>query len=530
MIGRIKRFTIIIVLLLSLFGVADLFRPGYYSSHDGTGHVIRMEEFYRAFTDGQLPVRWSGRLYWGYGYPFFNFNYPSIYYLGVPLMAAGLSATDTMKTETIGFFVLSGILMFLYLRRKVSPLFALLGVILYLYAPYRMSNIYVRGSVAESMAFVFPPLLLWGAESLDRVRNIFWLALIFGLMGISHNISTLLLAGFFFGYLLILAVEKKAISYFVRGLIAFVLGLLMAAFFIVPALYEKRWTFLDLTIARDYPDHFVLPWQLVNPWWGYGGSVRGGTDGMSFSLGLVQAAMFFFALKYWRKSALLIFCLGAILTSVFFMFEPSKLFWDRLPLLPFVQFPWRFTLLAVPALAILGSIGASFWLRKRFVITLLIVAILSTSYMWFRNQTENVSPIAGDAIEGSTTWAHEQATRWLVPKPEQIPKNKVENAVYSVESWKTREHRYTISGFGKVTENTMYYPGWKVFVDGVEQEVDYGNGKINYSVGPGAHQVITRFTETPLRKTVDIVSLLTFAGVVLSLLFSYAVPKVFAKH
>lgn len=481
-----------------------------------------MEEFYRAFKDGNIPVRWSERLYWGYGYPFFNFNYPSIYYLGVPLMAAGVSAAAAMKLETAGFFAVSGIVMYLYLARKVKPLYALLGAVLYLYAPYRMGNIYVRGSVAEAVSFVFPPLLLWGAESPSL-----WLALVIGLMGISHNISMLLLSGFYFGYLAILAVAQRNWRHFLKGAGVYILGILMAAFFIVPALYEKQWTFLDLTIARDYPDHFVYFQQFFDPRWGFGGSGPGAGDGMSLSLGLVQIGLALVALKSIKKNSLAIFCYLTIFVSVFFMLPVSKFLWDRVPLLPFVQFPWRFTMLTVPALAIAGSFVQT---KNIVAVSLIGLTILSANYMWRRNQTEVVPVISGDAIPGSTTWAHEQATRWLVPKPDRVPAAKIENAAYQINLWKTNEHSYVINGSGQITENTMYYPGWKVFVDGVEQPVNYDDGKINYTVSAGQHQIKAVFTETPLRKSLDLLSLGTFGLVVLGLLFRYVVPKVAAKH
>lgn len=543
------RFIVIIVLLLSLFGIFDLFAPGYYSSHDGVGHVIRMDEFYKAFDDGQFPVRWSKRLYFGYGYPFFNFNYPSVYYFGLPLMKAGFSATDAMKSETVFAFVLSGALMYLYLKKKVKLPYAILGAILYLYAPYRMSNIYVRGSVAENFAFIFPPLLLWGGELLasNSKKSILYMSLVIGLMGISHNISALLLSAFFFGYLIFLSVSHRSFWPLIKGGISFVIGILMAGFFMIPALFEKKWTFLDLTIARDYPDHFVYLPQLVDPRWGFGGSVAGKNDGMSFSLGLIQLGLTFLALfSLKKKNLLLTFSLLIILVSIFFMLGPSKIFWDRIPLLPFVQFPWRFTMLTVPATAIAGALGTNFIFEKFksktvHLIILILVAgtILSASYMWHRNQTENVRNVAGDALEGSTTWAHEQATRWFVPKPDRIPDQKVESVEgplnYTLSSWKTIEHTYTVSVKKdiQVVENTMYYPGWETFVDGKKVGIDFQNqrfpGRLVFAVSAGHHQIVSKLGETPLRKTLDVLSAVILLAVVLYLLGN-PILKVFSQH
>ena len=181
-------------------------------------------------------------------------------------------------------------------------------------------------------------------------------------------------------------------------------------------------------------------------------------------------------------------------------------------------------------MAILGAIAAEKFFNKKMVAILIIITLLIASFQWHRNQTEFVKTVAGDALEGSTTWAHEQATRWFVPKPDRIPQNKIEGANYKIISWKTGEHDYLINGGNFVTENTMYYPGWEVKVDNILIPINYSNGKINYEVAPGQHQIKTVFTETPLRKTFDFISFITFIIVLSGLLFSYVVPKIFAKH
>lgn len=524
-----KRFAVIIVLLLALFGIADLFRPGFFSSHDGMGHVIRLDEFYRSLGDGHFPVRWSERLYFGYGYPFFNFNYPLVYYLGAPLMAIGLNAADAVKGEFILTYLLSGALMFFYLRRKVGLPFAVLGVILYLYAPYRLLNIYVRGSVAEAMAFVFPPFLLWGAELLaeNKKGSILITATVFGFLGISHNISALLLAGFFFTYLSFLAVSKKSFWLLTKGALSFLWGIAMAAFFMLPALYEKKWTFLDLTLARDYPNYFISSRQLVESGWGFGA--------VTLNLGYVAMFLAVLALTKIRRNLLLVFCFLIIAVAIFFMLPVSRFLWDRVPLLPFVQFPWRFIMLTVPTLTVAGVIGLEQILEKfsakaKFLAVIFLIAatLFLAKDQWRRNQTEPVPVFLGEAIPGSTTWAHEQATRWLVPKPEKIPANKIENVQYQIKNWKTIEHDYLVTADKNtlVTENTMYYPGWKVFVDGREQEINYDNGKINFAVSPGKHEVVSKFGETNFRKTADLISV----AAVLGLFLGYVVLQIFPQH
>ena len=536
-----------LVLFLALPGIFDLFKPHYYTSHDGEGHVIRMEEFYRALKDGQFPVRWSKRLYYGYGYPFFNFNYPSVYYMGVPFMAAGFSAEDAMKAVTIATYLLSGLCMYAYLVKKMRPQFALLGSLLYLYAPYRMLVIYVRGSVAESIAFLFPPLLLWGVEAVveGKKKAVLLTSLIIGFLGVSHNISALLLFGMYHSYLILYSGWKRSLHGFLRGLGAFGVGIAIAAFFFVPALAEKKYTFLDQTIARDYPDHFVEIAQLVKSGWGFGGSVAGPDDGLSFNLGWVHLAgvvLSLLTLAYIlrQKDArgrqtlpLTLFLLAVFIGSVFFMMPISRTLWDYVPLLPFVQFPWRFIMLTVLALSILLPLSLQqltdvlhlkwSWL---FVGVLVSIVFYFAKDQWYINQSLIARVPETESLEGTTTWADEQATQWFQPKPKRVPDQRVEivqKGAVDIEMWKTGEHRYSVASLQDTTviENTMYYPGWRVWVDGKEVEVRYMDtdvpGRLVFSIPAGSHQVLSRLTEPSLRFAADMVSLISLGGVLIAL-------------
>jgi hypothetical protein len=75
------------------------------------------------------------------------------------------------------------------------------------------------------------------------------------------------------------------------------LGLGLAAFFWVPALVERQ--FVSLERLREgylhYGNHFVFFWQFLDSAWGYGFSVVGSGDGMSFSLGWVYLFVVFLA-------------------------------------------------------------------------------------------------------------------------------------------------------------------------------------------------------------------------------------------
>ena len=65
--------------------------------------------------------------------------------------------------------------------------------------------------------------------------------------------------------------------------------------------------------------------------------------------------------------------------------------------------------------------------------------------------------------------------------------------------------------------NTYYFPGWRVYVDGQEQPIDWSNpsGLIGFSVERGEHLVVARFGPTPARLIGGALSALGLTGVLL---------------
>src|SRR3989338_1004644 len=108
---------LLIVLFLSLGTVLPLFHSGFFPMHDDT-QVVRVNQMYKALSDGQFPVRWVSDLGYGFGYPIFNFYAPLPYYAGafVNFFTDSLSATKLMFFIGI---ILSGIFMYL-LGKEIS--------------------------------------------------------------------------------------------------------------------------------------------------------------------------------------------------------------------------------------------------------------------------------------------------------------------------------------------------------------------------------------------------------------------------
>ena len=379
--NSIRKFLpIFIILALSYLIIKQLFITGFFPFHDNT-QVQRVFEMKKALTDGIFPVRWVADLGYGYGYPIFNFYAPFAYYVGGFLSLIGYDALVATKIMLGLGIILSGISMYFFAKQFWGRTGGLVSGLLYLYAPYHAVDIFVRGDFAEIYAYVFIPLVFLGIYKIYLIwdnhpgqavpipklqfkikKNLFyWIILSsasFAGIILSHNLTAMMITPFIIAYALVLIIKSPKhlflmiSSYF----IILILGLLLSAFYWLPALSEMKYTNVASQIGggADFRDHFVCLGQLWDSPWGYGGSVAGCTDGISFKIGklhLIFAAFSIFMLFFIRKkrkdlSFQILFFTVSLIVTVYFMLDISRPVWEIIPQMSYIQYPWRFLILA----------------------------------------------------------------------------------------------------------------------------------------------------------------------------------------
>ena len=150
---------------------------------------------------GSLPVRWMPDAAYGLGYPFFNYYAALPYYIAAGLRLLGWGPIRALQaTQALGF-VLAAVAMALLARRTMRhPAAVALAAVAYTCAPFHLVNVYVRGdSLSEFYAFVFYPLILWALLRLrDRPwpARVAWLALSYGGLILTHNLSAVMFSPF----------------------------------------------------------------------------------------------------------------------------------------------------------------------------------------------------------------------------------------------------------------------------------------------------------------------------------------------
>src|SRR3989338_10292334 len=206
-------FSLLPVIILSLWIVRPFFRPGFFETHDGEWAIVRLAEMVREIKDWQIPPRWSDYLNHGYGYPLFSFTYPLPYYLGSFVHFFGLGLTETVKFLFVISVLLSGIFMYLLGKELIDKKAGIVAALFYVVSPYRLTNLFVRGSLGESLNFAVFPLLCYGSLVYLKKKNK-WSFLLtsfsLAILILTHNASALLFFPFWILFLM-------TINYYYKG-------------------------------------------------------------------------------------------------------------------------------------------------------------------------------------------------------------------------------------------------------------------------------------------------------------------------
>ncbi len=507
----VNKYSFLIALVLTIPAVWALFVHGFYGASDDL-HIGWLYEMNRTLSLSMFPPRFVPDLSFGFGYPLFNFVFPLPFYIGEIFHKLGLNFVDCIKAVFFMSVPFSMYLMYKFLREHSGGILALAGAVLYIYTPYRATDIYVRGSIGEILAFIFPPMAAYAITKIGKGKSIKWIGLLaIGTAGLilSHNI----MAYMFVPFLVLLAVwQWKGIA---RSIYGFALGLTLSSYFWLPAIVESKLMKYDTVF--NFIDHFPTLKQLITPYFGYGASVPGPYDGMSFFLGSVNIALIILAIVFFKKlNKVTAWALVMIGVSVFMMNYRSTFIWNLVPLLPYFQFPWRFLSLTTFATSILVLVFDKIKFGKIIGIIIIIAAIALnfTDYkpQDFLGRTDEYYinryiPYPTASAEYLKT--QEEYLRLPVAtevRPDKVSPNPGMDAIFNVSYTKDTTFDYY----------KYYFPGWQAWVDGKSVQVTAAKpyGQIEFSVPGGQHEVKIVFRETLFRGIFDIISLLSAFAIV----------------
>lgn len=534
----------LLILLLIIFpSFALLFQKGYFAMHDDL-QSTRQLEMDKCFRDGQIPCRWVLDMGYGYGYPLFNYYPPLPYYLGQIFRIFNYSYIDIVKIVGVLGFVFTAAIMYYLGREFWGRLGGLVSSAFYTYGPYHSVDFWVRGAVNEFWAMAFYPAILFFSFKLiktSKTKYIPFLSLsIAGLM-LSHNPMLMIFFPTVIIWLLFWWWKFKSRKTFIYLGLSGLWALGLAAFFTLPVILEQKFAHVEtLTIGYfNYLAHYVpisrMFWIVK---WGYGASGLGQDDFLSFHLGYLQwiiPCFIFVGLifqKGFRKQASLLLLLALFsLGSLFMLHNKSTFIWQHFDPLKFLQFPWRFLSMATFYAALLsGSIALVFSkINTKLVISVLLmgVVLLNANYfkprVWYKDMTDQ-EKFSGHSWYLLITSGIFDYLPIFAPMPPADPPggdlNITPPGYYKTMSKKTNYQKFILDlpSASQIEIQTYYFPGWKVWLDGTEQQIDPARdpllGRMKIDAPPGKHTLIAKFTNTPIRIVGNSLSLVSWSLIV----------------
>jgi hypothetical protein len=532
------------VVLLVLPALVPLARAGFFDSHDGLFHVYRLQALDRAVRAGVLYPRWFPEFAFGYGHPVLNFYGPLSYYWGLPFTFLGAGAVLALKLVLSAGLGASALGMYAFARLHLRRGPSLVAAVVYAYLPYHLVDLYVRGALAEFLAFVWFPLILWGFHRLvtspaDRrfVRAALASLLLIALVA-THSLSALIFAPVLGIYLILLLKDRPRRGAVGSLVLALALAVALGAFYWLPVLAESRYVGLGQGASQGYQDHLVGMSGLFSLGAAYPYPAESGTA-PTFPLGLGQLAIIVAALLgifgLRLRSWVNLFFLGVALVSAFMLTSASRPVWQLLePALAFLQYPWRFQALTVLATAFLAGVlcdAACRFLpaRPAWLLAAGFLLAIGAWALWRLPYTPTTPDISTEAMwdmdrevgQVGATWTGEYLPIWVTeqrwaishPLPEpasagkQLPPGQVrlEGVGYT---------RYNLTvGTPEGTTvilHQFHYPGWQArWQDGTLFSRPEGVLALaSFEVQPGSGSLAARLGPTPTQFWGTLVSLM----------------------
>ncbi len=517
---------------------------------DGLLHLYRLVAFDHAIQHGDPWPRYLPGFLFGYGAPVFNYYAPLSLYLPEGLHLLGLRFLDALLVGMILFTLLGAFGAYLVGRSWLGPVAGIVTAAAYTYAPFVLYDWPRRGAVAEFAALALFPWALWAFWRLARLghrRDLLAAVFFLNALILTHNITAL----YGLAILIVICVylwwtspdPRRA---FVRLGLAGVLGLGITLFFWLPALAETGYVHIERVsygVANlDFHNNFQSLLETFAP--PMTADLTQLHPPVPRPLGWVQiflagcsAAMILWpgVLRRDEQKRLrgwLIIFSGLIVLLLFFTVRASTPLWEVIPLMHYIQFPWRLLGPISLLLAILAGMGAVLiareipWVAGQIAwVALCAAAMMIYALPWLYGAYVPDPPaqtiVDAQNFERQTGWlagtaAGEYVPIWTTELPDTnrllglyaegdvIPRLQPNPAVTVRDaSWQAKGGTISLQAESETTLvfDWLYFPGWWAQIDGTAMEVapTTPQGFVSVMVPPGDHTIQIGFGPTPLR-------------------------------
>jgi hypothetical protein len=500
----------VLIIAVTAFAVLlPTFFLGIPSGHDFEFHLNSWMEVLSQWRMGILYPRWAALAHFAYGEARFLFYPPLSWMLGAALGSFLPWKIVPGVFEWIAL-TLSGCSMFLLARRFLSRRDATFAAALYAANPYHIVLVYWRSDFAELLVSALLPLLVLVILRAERktARMIVPLALTVAAAWLT-NVPAAVMLTYSLGLLLgVTAILRRSPRPLVTGALAFLLGIALAAFYVVPVLYEQNWVEIAQVLSPGVrpQDNFLFT-RLNNP------------DHDRFNLlisllsttEIILMAFFWFRSRAWRSRAREFWWMVSVWSaaSAFLLCSLSLFLYRFLPELRYVQLPLRWLLCMNVGVALLVTIADQRWLVRAFACLALLAALIC---VWQRVQPpwwDDAGDIA-EMLDNQETGAGYEGIDEYVPSGVDVYEIKKDacrvtydgsgSARIRITEWapEARSFSAVVSQPGKLVLRLFSYPAWRTEVNShpVQTGMLKPAGQIVIPVAAGDNQVRLVFAQT----------------------------------
>lgn len=394
-----KKYRILFICFLGALSTIVLFITiGTKYGEDIYFHISRIKGIKDSFNIDLFPNIYSNYLNgYGYGNPLF---YPDIFlYFPAFLNYIGLSVGLSYNIFLVIISILSCFTMYITVKGISKSKYAgIISSIIYAFASYRLTDMFTRAALGETLAFIFAPLIIYGIYHIiyDDYKKFY--ILVIGMSGLilSHIITSVMIFVVLFIMCLInikkFLNDKKRIQYLIMSAL---ITLLLTSYFIFPMLEQlmnvtyvvnssKQVAALGTLSSRAVPIYalFLEINLLIKPW-------------VPTGLGIIFIYIIYLKIKTRKQIkdhfTTLLFIIGLLSWIMSSNIFPWKYFENICSL---IQFPWRLYFIATLLLTISGSIiiakkFESKELRVKTFRNIFLVSMISlgfTTFVIFRRE------------------------------------------------------------------------------------------------------------------------------------------------
>lgn len=517
---------LVLVIALSILPVLSQFRKGDYN-----GGLYQNASFAAGFFDslseGNLIPRWAERLDTYFGYPAYIFMYHTPFYISSVFHLLGFSFVNSVKLTFVFSYILSGVSMWFFVKDKLSGWGTFLSVVLYQFAPYRFIDMYFRLDVGEAVAFAFMPLQFYCIDKYadtKKPKYLFWGSVFTAILILSHPALSVMTVGL--SLLYVVWMRKWT------GILPVVSGALLSAYYWFPIIWEapvsqiKAYTQGEMIAGVTY----IKFGELIFSPWRWGLLFQGNNAELAFVMGYGAVVVLLMGMgKIFNKpSRQLVFWFLACWASIFMMLQISKPLWQVIPLINNFQFSWRFLALLALATSVLGGIVVN---KKPGYIAIIIasITVLGSVLNWGHRESSPIVISDAKLREIMPTQARISQTGfpqalpiWIdlknqwgdrnISGPIEILSGKADVRQIFRNSTK-HVYELDLKEASVFKENTYYYPGWRLMVNGKQKNIEYQDknfpGVMKFSLEPGRYTTELKFGNSPDRNLSLFVSAIT---------------------